>query len=102
MPDLKRPTPTGSPKTAPAPSVSPRRAASPAPKPPVERTISLRAIGDTMRALVAAEEKPADVPAVPERESEKPFPFVKLHVVVPESVAVRSHLRIVDLRRSMS
>lgn len=83
LPDLKR---SGSPKTV--PSTSPRRAMSPSTKPPVERTISLRTIGDSMRALVAAEEK-QDVPAMPGRESEKPFPFVKLHVVVPEKVVVR-------------
>lgn len=62
---------------------------SPSTKPPVERTISLRAIGDSMRALVAAEER-QDVPAMPGRESEKPFPFVKLHVVVPDKTVVRS------------
>lgn len=70
-------------------STSPRAPASPPPKPVIQRTLSLKAIGDSVKALVAGpEEKPPekDVPVIPERESEKPFPFVKLHVVTEDKV----------------
>jgi hypothetical protein len=65
--------------------------ATPPPKPVIQRTLSLKAIGDSVKAFVAgSEEKPeVDLPLVPERESEKPFPFVKLHVIVEDKVRVR-------------
>lgn len=84
LPNMHRPT-------SPQRGGSSPRPASPSPKPAIQRTISLKAIGDSVKALVGGSPSSDDIiqnprPAVPERESEKPFPFVKLHVVVDEKV----------------